>query len=503
VTLAAPIVEADGVSKRFGATLALDAVSLTVGESESRALVGRNGAGKSTLVSILTGLTRADAGGVRFGGEPAPAPGDRSGWQERVACVYQHSTLLPQLTVAENLFLNNQPRGRFGLIKWKEVREGAVELLEKWGIGVSPDVEAGYLDVEERQQVEIARALASGSRFLILDEPTARLEGSGIRRLFSHLTDLRERGVSLLYISHHLDEIYEVCDTVTVLRDGRLVHDAQVMDLPKDALIEAMVGRPRDAVLEPHRARPQSNGDGRGPGTNTLRVESLRLDRQFSDISFDVHAGELVGLAGLAGSGKTAVAETIAGLRKPHGGHVKVGDDVVPPGDVRVAIEHGIGFVPQDRRKEGFAPNLSIEENVTLTVMDRLGRFGFVSPRRREEVARELMDSLEVVASGPEQLVAELSGGNQQKVVVARALTSKPRAMVVVSPTAGVDVASKEALFETLTSFTDVPVLVVSDELDELAHCDRVLVMFDGRLTHTFDAWDEHELVAAMEGVQR
>ncbi|HEX7289827.1 MAG TPA: ATP-binding cassette domain-containing protein, partial [Conexibacter sp.] len=342
------------------------------------------------------------------------------------------------------------------------------------------------------------------SRFLILDEPTARLEGAAIRRLFGRLDELRERGVSLLYISHHLDEIYEVCDTVTVLRDGRLVGDAAVAELPKAQLIESMVGEGREAAGTPARtAAPRANGRPAPAEGEALRVERLAIDGWCEDVSFAVRPGELVGLAGLAGSGKQQVAEAIAGLCKPQAGRVLVGDRAVPMGDPKVAIDHGVGFVPQDRRAEGFAPNLSIEENMTLTVMDRLGRFGLVSPARRERAARELMGSLEVVAAGPRQLVAELSGGNQQKVVVGRALTTQPKVMVVVSPTAGVDVASKEALFGTLTSLPDVGVLVVSDELDELGHCDRVLVMFDGRLTNEFETWDEHELVAAMEGVER
>jgi simple sugar transport system ATP-binding protein len=353
----APLVEAVGVSRRFGATVALDSVSVAVADGESRALVGRNGAGKSTLVSILTGLARPDDGEVRFAGRSAPAPGDRQGWHERVACVYQHSTLLPQLTVAENLFVNAHPRGRFGLVDWKRLHARAGQILEEWGIAVCTTAEAATLRVEDRQQVEIARALASGSRFLILDEPTARLEGSAIQRLFARLADLRARGVSLMYISHHLDEIYEVCDTVTVLRDGRLVHDGAVGDLPKAALIAAMVGDgrvasdPLDASTRRHTGEraPRAPEDTGG----TLRVEHLAIDAWCSDVSFEVRPGELVGLAGLAGSGKKQVAEAIAGLRKPRTGRVLVGDRAVPPGDAKVAIAHGIGFVPQDRHAEG------------------------------------------------------------------------------------------------------------------------------------------------------
>ena len=497
------VAEVQGVSKRFGATRALEQVSVAIRERESHALVGRNGAGKSTLVSVLTGLVRADEGDVRFAGAPAPRLSDREAWRRSVACVYQKSTLLPDLTVAENLFVNAHPGWR-GFVSWRALRARAEEVLGEWDIDVAPDVEARRLRVEDRQRVEIARALASGTRFLILDEPTARLEAPAIRRLFEQIEGLRRAGVSILYISHHLDEIYEVCTTVTVLRDGRAVHTARVEDLEKAQLVAAMVGHEGevDAVTDEDRARRRAGAGAVRGHEKALRVEGLSVDGWCSDVSFDVRPGELVGLAGLAGSGKAQVAEAIAGLRRPDAGQVLVGGEPVPQGDVRKAIERGIGYVPQDRHAEGFAPNLSIEENVTLTQLDRLGRFGFVSPRARRRLAEQVMGSLEVVAAGPAQQVSELSGGNQQKVVVGRALLTTPRVLVVVSPTAGVDVAAKEALFTALTSTSQLAVLVVSDELDELSHCDRVLVMFDGRLTEELGTWRERELVAAMEGVQ-
>jgi simple sugar transport system ATP-binding protein len=497
------VAEVQGVSKRFGATRALEQVSVAIRERESHALVGRNGAGKSTLVSVLTGLVRADEGDVRFAGAPAPRLTDREAWRRRVACVYQKSTLLPDLTVAENLFINAHPGWR-GFVSWRALRARAEEVLGEWDIDVAPDVEARRLRVEDRQRVEIARALASGTRFLILDEPTARLEAPAIRRLFEQIEGLRGAGVSILYISHHLDEIYEVCGTVTVLRDGRAVHSGKVEDLAKADLVAAMVGHEgeADAVTEEEHSRRSAVAQAERHAGEALRVEGLSVDGWCADVSLHVRPGELVGLAGLAGSGKAQVAEAIAGLRKPSAGRVLVGGEPIPHGDVRAAIERGIGYVPQDRHAEGFAPNLSIEENLTLTLLTRLGRFGFVSPRARRRLAEQQMGSLEVVAAGPSQQVSELSGGNQQKVVVGRALLTTPRVLVVVSPTAGVDVAAKEALFVTLTSSPELAVLVVSDELDELSHCDRVLVMFDGRLTEEFGTWRERELVAAMEGVE-
>jgi simple sugar transport system ATP-binding protein len=307
--------------------------------------------------------------------------------------------------------------------------------------------------------------------------------------------------VSLLYISHHLDEIYEICDSVTVLRDGRLAHSGAVAGLTKPALVAAMVGESDglEAVEGPSRSA-QRSPVASSAGEHALRVEGLCVDAWCRDVSFSVRPGELVGLAGLAGSGNTQVAEVIVGLRRPHAGRVLLADRPVPPGDVRAAIAHGIGFVPKDRHADGLAPNLSVEENMTLRMLERLGPLGFVAPKARGRVAQRMMGSLEVVGSR-QQLVSELSGGNQQKVVVGGALVTVPGVLVVISPTAGVDIASKEALFRTLTSYPDLAVLVVSDELDELSHCHRVLVMRDGRVSGEFPSWSDTELVAAMEGV--
>lgn len=314
-----PLVEAAGVRKRFGPTVALADARLTVLPGESHALVGRNGAGKSTLVNVLTGVFPPDAGQVRFDGAPAPSPSDRDGWRARVACVYQKSTIVPDLTVAENLFINRQPgvRGAAarwplgrGLVGWKRMRREAAELLAAWNVDVHPDLRAGDLGVESRQLVEIARALSFGARFIILDEPTAQLDSTEIERLFARMRALQESGVTFLFISHHLQEVYEVCQAVTVFRDARWITTAPVADLPRAALVAAMTGEAEGLGARP--ARP-----GAGPGA-PVRLEVTGLTGPaYREVSLRVRRGEVVGLAGSSASGKVELAETLAGLRRP------------------------------------------------------------------------------------------------------------------------------------------------------------------------------------------
>jgi len=491
-----PVAEAHQVVKRYGATVALDHVDLTVLSGQTHALVGRNGAGKSTLVSILTGLTEQDAGTVRLGGEPAPGLSDRDSWRSRVACVYQRSTIIPDLSVAENLFLNRQETRR-GLIRWSSVRRAAAELLERWSVDVDVRRPAGELSVEQRQFVEIARSLSFGARFVILDEPTAQLDGAAITRLFGHIADLQRQGVTFLFISHHLQEVYEICDTVTVYRDARHVLTAPVAELPKAELVAAMTGE--NAVVAETRTTSAQRGS-----PPVLQVHELGLDSCYDNVSFEIAPGEIVGLAGAGGSGKTELAETLAGLRKAHAGTILVGDHHPRPGDVPAALAAGVGFVPEDRHHQGFVPEMSIADNATMSVMDRLGPGIFVRAGERDRLAGTMITRLEVKTPGPQLPVSALSGGNQQKVVMARALAGDPRLLVLITPTAGVDVRSKDFLLGKVAeaAAAGTAVLIASDELDDLRLCDRLLVMVHGRLTTELPAgWQDQQVVAAMEGV--
>ena len=504
-----PLVLAEDVDKRYGTTIALDHAGISITAGRTHALVGRNGAGKSTLVAILTGLQAPDSGTVTFDGESAPPLSDRDAWRARVACVYQRSTILPHLTVAENVYLNRHALRGGGpgrrLVSWSALRSQARELLQTWEVDVDVNALAGGLSVEQRQLVEIARALSFDARFIILDEPTAQLDAPAINRLFERMRGLQDRGVTFLYISHHLEEIYRICDDVTVFRDARRVATGVVEEMGPQEVVAAMTG---DAVALIKRSpRPPVS-----PSVPVvLSVEDLEVtaaEGTFADaqpISFEVRAGEVLGLAGGGGSGKREVAEAVVGLRARTGGTVGVDGRALPSGSVQASLAAGVGLVPQDRHRQGFVPGLSIAENITMTVPRRLGRYGVIRPGTRDALARRLISDLDVKAPGPELAVAALSGGNQQKVVMGRALANEPRLLVLIQPTAGVDVRSKETLLDVVDRVRESgsAVLVASDELDDLRTCDRVLAMFGGRVVAEFAAgWSDRELIAAMEGIQ-
>lgn len=497
-----PVMEARGLGLRFGSTTALHDVSLAVMPGESHALAGRNGAGKSTLVALLTGLHQPGTGSIRFNGQPAPAVADRMAWRQHVACVYQHSTIIGELSVAENLFINRQPL-RHGWISWRVLRREARALLDAWQIDVHEDALARDLTVESRQLVEIARALSLGARFIILDEPTAQLDHDETRRLLRRVHDLQQGGVTFLFISHHLQEIYEICQTVTVLRDARHVVTAPVAQLPRRALIEAMTGERDSLAGAPCTAHAPPAGGEAGVAPVVLALQQA-CGKGFEGVSLQVRRGEAVGLTGSTSSGRTAVGEAVAGLRRTTAGRILVSGRVLPPGDVGAALAHGVGCVPQDRHRQGLVPGQSIAENATMTIMDRLGRFGFVAPARRQAAALSAMRALDVAASGPQQAVSGLSGGNQQKVVMARALASEPDVLVLIDPTAGVDVKSRQALLAAVEGerLQGRAVLLASSELDDLRICDRVLVMSHGHVVAELSrGWDDGELIASMEGV--
>ncbi|MFF4503219.1 sugar ABC transporter ATP-binding protein [Streptomyces sp. NPDC001401] len=493
-----PLVEARGIVKRYGPTTALADGRLTVRAGESHALVGRNGAGKSTLVRILTGLEAPDEGAVRFDGEPAPALTDRDAWRRKVACVYQHPTVVPELTVAENLFINRQPLCR-GFISWRRLKTEAAALLDTWDVHVDPEARTADLKVEDRQMVEIARALSFGARFIILDEPTAQLDNREIERLFDRMRGLQDSGVTFLFISHHLQEVYEVCQTVTVLRDARWITTAPVADLPRAALIEAMAGESLETIAE--QAVQEQIVDDSAP----VLLDARGLTSEaYENVDLTVRRGEVVGLAGSSASGKIELAEAFAGLRTPTAGTAQLDGERLQFGSVQAALKAGIGCVPRDRHEQGLVRGMSIGDNATMSVLDRLGRFGFIGTDRRRGFATELIDRLDIHTEGPEQPVSDLSGGNAQKVVMARALASDPRLLVLINPTAGVDVKSKESLLARVDSAREdgTAVLVVSDELDDLRRCDRVLVLFHGRVVAEHPAgWRDHELIASIEGV--
>jgi len=512
-----PVASAAGIHKRFGSTHALRGVGLSLYPGCCLGLVGRNGAGKSTLVSILSGISAPDEGEVLFDGQRAPSFGDIASWRGRIATVFQHSMVVPDLTVAENVYLGRQPRRGPGLVDWRRMREQAEKVMADWGFDVDADTPCAKLTVEQRQIVEIARALAAGTRCLLLDEPTAALERGAVRRLFERVRQLREAGVAIMYISHHLEEVFEICTDVAVLRDGELVLTAPLAEVSKDGLVTAMVGG-KTTDHEPERAGPaapppvpapagsRDPGRPRSPDLVVSAVAVASAGASLSGVSLTVRGGERVGITGLRGSGATTLARIVAGAAAPDAGEVRLGDRVLRPGDRAGALRAGIGFIPEDRQAEGFVPLLGAAENIAMTITDRIARAGFVSPRRREQRAAPLARRLSLVSAGLGQPVRELSGGNQQKVTVARALASDPVVIVAITPTRGVDVASKELLLaelDRITRQTGASLLLASDELDDLIICDRVLVLVRGEIFTEFTEppFDREALIAATEGL--
>jgi simple sugar transport system ATP-binding protein len=514
----APAVEAAGIHKRFGSTRALRGVDLSLQPGRCLGLVGRNGAGKSTLVSILSGLYPPDAGQVRLDGRQAPSLGDISAWRGRIATVFQHSMVVPGLTVAENVFLGRQPRRRGGVVDWGRMREQTRKVMADWGFDVNADTPCGNLTVEQRQVVEITRALAAGTRCLLLDEPTAALERGAAQRLFESIRQLQAQGVAILYISHHLEEVFEICTDVAVLRDGEMVLTAPLAEVTKDDLVTAMVGEKNLSAertvapaaapgsREPTVAATSGVGPGAGPD---LVIEGLTYASPgvfLGNVSLIVRGGARVGVTGLRGSGATTLARIVAGAVAPDVGQVRLGDHVLRPGDRAGALRAGIGYIPEDRQADGFVPLLGAAENISMTITDRIARFGLVSPKRREARAAPLARRLSLVSAGLGQPVRELSGGNQQKVTVARALASDPVLIVAITPTRGVDVASKELLLaelDRITTETGASLLLASDELDDLIICDRVVVFVRGEIFTEFTEppFDREALIAASEGL--
>jgi simple sugar transport system ATP-binding protein len=496
---------AQGIWHAFGETQALSDVSIDIRAGECHALVGRNGAGKSTLVAVLTGLLKPARGVVKFGDAAPPSLTDRAAWQRQVACVYQKSMVVPTLTVAENVFLNRAPVTARGLVDWGTMRANARDVMREWGFDLDVTHLAQELTVEQRQIVEIARALSVGARFLILDEPTAALEKSASERLFERLRRLKSSGVGIMFISHHLEEVYEICEQVTVLRDGKRILNGSVSDVLQARLIAAMVG---DVSHQRDVAAPA--GLPPAPPDAPVRLDVSHLSvatplGKVDDVSLTIRASECVGLVGLRGSGSTAVADAIAGLLTPIKGQVKLDGAPVAPGNVTEAWRRGIAYVPEDRHTRGFIPYLGVDENLTMAVVERYTHWGVIDETSRKSAAQSLVNRLDVVASGLDQRVGQLSGGNQQKVVVGRALAREPDVLVVVTPTVGVDVASKETVLNIINAAREsgTAVLLVTDDLDDLRICTRLLVMARGKLVREFAQapWDRHALIAAVEGL--
>ncbi|WP_433856174.1 sugar ABC transporter ATP-binding protein [Streptomyces kronopolitis] len=485
-----PLLRVEGVTKSFPGVRALDGVDLTLHAGEVHVLLGENGAGKSTLIKMLSGAHRPDGGRLLAdGGQDGTHEGlhevhirsaqdaERLG----IATIYQEFNLVPGLTVAENIFLGRQPRNRLGLVDKKAMRTRAAALLRRVRLEVSPDTPVGELGIARLQMVEIAKALSLDARVLIMDEPTAVLTSEEVETLFEIVRELRDGGVGIIFITHHLDEIGVLGDRVTVLRDGRSVREVPAAT-DEDELIRLMVGR--DIAEQYPRQRPDA------PGAPVLRVRGLTRRGSaagpvFEGIDFEVRAGEVVGLAGLVGAGRTEVVRAIFGVDRYDAGTVEIDGKELARGDVRAAMRAGLGLVPEDRKGQGLVLDASLQDNLTLARLDRDTRGGLVDRGTQRREAASVAAQLKVRMSGLGQSARTLSGGNQQKIVIGKWLLTDTRLLILDEPTRGIDVGAKVEIYQLINELTASgrAVLMISSDLPEvLGMSDRVLVMSQGRL---------------------
>jgi ABC-type sugar transport system ATPase subunit len=490
--------ELTNISKQFPGVKALDDVHFEMTAGEVHALLGENGAGKSTLIKIISGVYKPDSGIIRMSGQPVQFNNPREAQAKGIATIYQELSLYPELTVAENIFMGHAPRRQFGpisIMDWRTAFERARELLASLNI-YDLDVrrKVGSLTVGNRQRVEIAKALSINAQVLIMDEPTAALTEADVLRLFEIVRLLKQRGVGIIYISHRLQEVFELADRATVLRDGQYVGTKLVKDTNEDELISMMVGRTIDNLfpkLETTIGKP------------VLEVRNLWNKPLCRDVSFQVRAGEIVGLAGLVGSGRSELAQTIFGFTPAQSGEIILNGTPIrvrSPGD---AIRLGIAYVPEDRGTQGLVKQMNIRENASLAVLRSLSRASFIKRGEERSLAKRAIEQFSIRAYSTEQVVNKLSGGNQQKVVVSKWLASKPKVLIMDEPTRGVDVGAKAEIHRLISELASqgLAILMISSELPEvLGMSDRILVMREGRVVAEFDRKDANQqnVVSAM-----
>jgi ribose transport system ATP-binding protein len=491
-----------GVSKRFGATVALEDVGIEVATGQVLALVGENGAGKSTLMKVLSGAIKADAGRMWLDGVPYRPSNPLGARRAGVAMIYQELSLTPHLSVQENIMLGMEP-ATLGVVRWKEVRRRAIEAIREFdNPELTPDARVSKLSVGSQQLVEIARALAIGCRVLVLDEPTSSLTQQDVERLFEIIGRLKRQGKAIVYISHFIEEVKRVADRVTVLRDGRVVGSSDVAAISTDQIIALMVGRQVEELY------PRSV---RNAGEAILEVKDLAGVEKPHSATLQLHRGEVVGIAGLIGAGRTELLRSLFGLDPVRAGQIKLGVYTGPASPARRWTQ-GAGILSEDRKEEGLALDLSVAENVTLSRLKGFGPLGLVLPSRQDRAAGRWIEKLGIRCRSPRQSVLSLSGGNQQRVALARLLQHDVDVLLLDEPTRGIDVAAKAMIYKLIDELASgspaqgrepKAVLMVSSYLPELLGvCDRVAVMCRGRLgpTHQVDQVDEHKLMLEATG---
>ncbi|MFT9848231.1 sugar ABC transporter ATP-binding protein [Aneurinibacillus sp. REN35] len=476
------LIEMTGITKSFGKVHVLKDVSFSLKKGEIHALMGENGAGKSTLMKILTGIYQKDAGAIRVRGQEMSIGSPKEAEQLGIAVIHQELNIIPQLSVMENMFLGRDLcYGRTGILRTNEMKKQTRIYLERLGVHLHPDMEAGKLSIGQQQMIEIARALSLNAEVLIMDEPTAALTEREIEALFKVMRELRAQGVGIVYVSHRMEEIFAICDRISVLRDGTFVGTETIKETDLETIVRMMVGR---QLGDRFPEREVALGEER------LRVENVSDEATISGISFSARRGEVLGIAGLMGAGRTEVARALFGVGgKPEGKIFLDGEEIHirKPDD---AIAQGIAFVTEDRKGQGLVLGLSIRENIALTNLETLAKNGIVSISKEAQLVDDMMKRLNIKASSGEQMVKSLSGGNQQKVVFGKWLGIKPKVLILDEPTRGVDIGAKKEIYHIMNQLTaeGVTILMISSELPEiLGMSDRILVMHEGKLAAVMD----------------
>jgi len=473
------VLQAVGVNKHFAGVQALREVDFELRPGQVHTLVGENGAGKSTLIKVLTGVYQPDGGRLLLDGEPVSFGRPLDAQAAGISTVYQEVNLVPSMSVAQNLFLGHEPRNRLRLIDFPKMRAQAGELLSELGISVDPRRQLRTLGLGVQQMIAVARSVRARAKVVIMDEPSSSLEPREVETLFEVIRRLHERDVAVLYVSHRLEELYQICDTVTVLRDGIVVHSGPLAEIGRLELVATMLGR----TLSSESDRTAFVGEHDSAERTVLRGKGLRRRTVLAGVDLTVHPGEVVGLGGLLGSGRTETMKALVGLQPLDEGEIEVAGKRIRAGSTPAAIRAGLVLVPEDRKAEGIIPNLSVRENIVLAALPRLSVAGVVSKRKQREIVDTFMRRLRIKAASPEQRVSELSGGNQQKVMLARWLAMSPKVLLLDEPTRGIDVGAKaevQALVDELAA-QGLGIVMVSSDLEELVEgADRVVVLREG-----------------------
>ncbi|WP_157315479.1 sugar ABC transporter ATP-binding protein [Chitinibacter sp. GC72] len=487
------LIQMKGISKAFGPVRVLEDVDFALERGEIHALMGENGAGKSTLMKILCGVYQADSGTIAVDGKDTPIKNTSDAEKQGIAIIHQELNLIPQLSVMENMFLGREPR-RFGVINTIKMRTQCLEYLQLLGIeNLDPDVEAGTLSIGQQQMVEIAKALSLNAQTLIMDEPTAALSERETEKLFGIIADLKSRGVGIVYVSHRMEEIFKVCDKISVLRDGQFVGERVIAQTDFDEIVRMMVGR---EIGDRFPVRQATLGEVR------LKVSDL-ADATISGINFAVRAGEVLGIAGLMGAGRSEILKTIFGINRKVAGRVELDGQALNARSPAEAIAAGIGFVTEDRKSQGLVLGLSVRENATLANLSKYARFGVINHAEQMAVVQREIDRMHIRTRDAELEVKSLSGGNQQKVVFAKWLGIAPKVLFLDEPTRGVDVGGKAEIYQIINELAQsgVAIVMVSSELPEvLAMSDRVLVMHQGKQAGIFHQPDAETVMTAATG---